>query len=428
MALTAVAVKNAKPDDKPYKLFDSGGLYLLVKPNKSKLWRWKYRINGKEKTLSIGAYPTISLSEARQTRNAAREQLQDGIDPSKAKKNTIQVNTDNSFEGVAREWFDRYLSEKSESHYRRTVSYMERDVFPKIGYRPIGDIKPPELIAVIDDIHKRVARDSHLRTLQSIGQVMRYAIMTGRRTDPDPTPSLKGLFPPREPKNNFPAITDPVEVARLLRAIEYYAGNPITKCALQLSPLVMVRPSELIKAEWSEIDFNKALWTVEAKRMKLPTMLKKANRAEDGHIVPLSSQALEVLKKLQPITGASRYVFQSPASRGGQDAPMSSETVSKAIHRMGFKGQMTAHGFRAMADSLLNEMRDAQGRRVWDADAIERQLAHKERNVVKAAYNRAAYLQERKQMMQAWADYLDKLKAGGDVVPIRAGVGAGSNQ
>ncbi len=427
--LTVLEIDKAKPQDKQYKLYDGGGLFLLVHPNGSKYWRWKYRIMNREKLLSIGVYDSdpekgVTLKQARELRHEARKKLEQGIDPSLAKKLDAMKPGSDTFEAVAREWFERHLKTKSASHYTRTVSYLERDVFPFLGARPVGAIKPPELIPIIDRIHKRVARDSHLRTLQSIGQVLRYAIATGRREDADPTPSLKGLFPPREPKTHFPAITDPVEVGRLLRAIDNYAGNLITKAALELSAIVMMRPGAFIRAEWLEIDFEAATWTIDVKHMKADTMIKKANREEDRHVIPLPTQAVEILKGLIPINAHSRYVFQSPATRRNVQAPMSNETVTKALHRMGFKGEMTAHGFRSMASTLLNDMRRPDGSRMWDADAIERQLSHKDRNQIRSAYNRGEYLEERRRMLQYWADYLDRLKEGGQVVPFRPALGA----
>lgn len=412
MSLTVLEIKQAKPREKPYKISDGSGLFLLVHSNGSKYWRWKYRIQRREKLLSIGVWPTVSLKQARDVRYEAAKQLEQGIDPSLSKQLKSLTAGEGTFEAVAREWFERYLKTKSESHYKRTSRYLERDVFPYLGSRPIADIKAPELIPVIDRIHKRVSRDTHLRVLQSIGQVLRYAIATGRRQDADPVPSLKGLFPPKELKKNFSAITDPMEVGRLMRAIDNYAGNLITKAALELSAIVMMRPGALIRAEWQEIDFESATWIIEAERMKNDTMVKKANRPEDRHIIPLPQQAIAIFKGLLPITGHSRYVFQSPAVRKGEQVPMSNETVLKALHRMGFKGQMTGHGFRSTASTLLNDMRRPDGLRMWDADAIERQLSHKDRDAVRAAYNRGDYLEERRRMLQYWADYLDKLKQG----------------
>ncbi len=425
MALTVRKIEEAKPKDKPYKLFDGGGLYLLINTKGKKYWRWKYRIQGKEKVLALGVFnpdkgEPVTLKQARDLQHDARKTLEQGIDPSLAKRLQARSLGENTFEQVAREWFERFLKTKSESHYKRTSSYLERDVFPYLGARPVSDITAPEIIPVIDNIHKRVARDSHLRVLQSIGQVLRYAIATGRRTDADPTPSLKGLFPPKEPKKHFPAITDPVEVGRLLRAIDHYSGNMITKCALQLSAIVMLRPGSFIRAEWSEVDFDSAIWTIEIQHMKADTMIKKANREEDRHIIPLPDQAINILKSLIPLTGHSRYIFQSPATRKGKQAPMNKDTVLRAIYRMGFQGEMSAHGFRSMASTLLNDMRKADGSRMWDRDAIERQLSHKDSNQIRAAYDRGEYLQERQRMLQHWANYLDKLREGGQVLQFPA--------
>ena len=429
MPLTVVEISNAKPKDKPYKLFDGAGLYLLIKPNGSKLWRWKYRIAGREKLLSIGAYSSkpdegVTLKMARDLRHEASKKLDQGIDPSLSKRLEALEPAANTFQAVACEWMERHFRNKSETHHKRTESYLTRDVFPYLGARPVADIKPPELIPVIDRIHKRVARDSHLRTLQSIGQVLRYAIATGRRDDPDPTPSLKGLFPAKEPKKHFPAITDPVEVGRLMRAIENYPGNFITQCALKLSALVMMRPGALIGAEWNELNLDDGLWVIEVRRMKADTMVKRANREEDQHVIPLPVQAVEIFRALYPLTGQSRFVFQSPATRGGRDAHMSKETVNKAVQRMGFHGEMTGHGFRGMASTLLNDMRRPDGARMWDSDAIEKQLSHKDRDSVRAAYNRGVYLDERRRMLQHWADYLDALREGGRIVPFRHASGS----
>lgn len=421
MSLTVVQVRQAKPKDKPYKLFDSGGLYLLVNKNGGKYWRWKYRINKQEKLLSIGVFPEISLKQARSVRDEARQQLQAGNDPSLLKKIHGHVQKDgNTFEGVAREWFERHLSGLSKSHRTRTTSYLERDVFPFIGGRDVEAINPPDIIPLIDRIHKRVVRDAHLRVLQTIGQVLRYAIATGRRTAPDPTPSLKGLFPAKEPKQHFPAITDPTEIGRLLRAMESFSGNFATKSALKLSAMVMMRPGALIRAEWSEVDFERQTWTVEVKHMKASAMVKKANRKEDAHVIPLPAQAVEIFRELYPVTGHSVYVFQSPAARQGRQMPMSAETVGKALHRMGFAGEMTAHGFRGMASTALNAMRTPEGLRMWDADAIEAQLSHKDKDTVRSAYNRGDYLEERRRMLQHWADYLDQLRDGtANVIPFQ---------
>lgn len=424
--LTDTAIRNAKttPEGKPKKYTDGGGLYLLVN-HAGKYWRYDYRFYDKRKTLAIGVYPDLGLKAAREKHDEARTLLKQGTDPSQHQKVAKSLQSvDGSFEAVAREWIERYLTDKSETHRVRTVSYLERDVFPYLGARPVALIKPPELIPIIDRIHKRVARDSHLRTLQTIGQVLRYAIAIGKREDPDPTPSLKGLFPPKALPTHFPAMTDPLEVGRLLRAIEHYAGNFVTKCALQLSALVMMRPGAFIRAEWQEINWETATWVIEVKHMKADTKVKRANREEDQHIIPLPRQAVAILRELQPLTGHSRYIFQSPHTRANKQAPMSNETVTKALYRMGFKGEMSGHGFRSMASTLLNDMRRPDGGRMWDVDAIERQLSHKDKDTIRSAYNRGQYLEERRRMLQYWADYLDQLQAGAQVIPfpITAGV------
>lgn len=419
MPLTDLKIRIAQPREKPYKMSDGRGLYLLVNSKGAKYWRWKYRINGREKVLAIGVYPDVSLKQARDAQHEASKQLAQGIDPSLAKQRQARSPIENTFEAVAREWVERYLQAKSKTHYQRTLSYLERDVFPYLGARPVALIKPPELIPIIERIHKRVVRDSHLRTLQTIGQILRYAIATGRREEVDPTPSLKGLFPPKALETHFPAITEPVEVGRLLRAIDHYAGNFVTKCALQLSALVMMRQGAFIRAEWQEIDFDAAIWVIEAKHMKAETRVKQANREEDRHIIPLPYQAISLLKELYLLTGHSPFVFRSPHTKGNKHAPMSSETVTKALYRMGFKGEMSAHGFRSMASTLLNDMRRPDGGRMWDADAIERQLSHKDKNTIRGAYNRGQYLEERRRMLQHWADYLDQLRAGAQVIQLR---------
>lgn len=394
----------------PCNYSDGGGLYLHAKPT-GKYWRYNYRYNGKMKTLSLGAYPEISLKLARERHEEARELLARDIDPAEFKKTSkIQQSNHitNSFESISREWFLKHLSSKSATHRQRTISYLERDVFPWLGSKPVCDIRPMDITPVIERIQRRVKHDSHIRVLQSLGQIFRYAIATGR-AEIEPTASLKGMFTRSSELVPFPAITEPEEVGRLMRAIDHYSGSFLTQCALKLSALAMLRPSELIGAEWQEIDFETATWTVEIRRMKAIQQIKIANQHK--HIIPLSKQAISIFKELYPLTGKSLYVF--PGYGRNQHKPMCSETVSKALHRMGFKGQMTAHGFRSMASTMLNEMG------TWNPDAVERQLSHKDKNRIRGAYNRGQYLEERREMMQAWADYLDKLKAGGKILPFR---------
>jgi integrase len=423
--LTDTKVKAAKPkrDGKPLNLTDGGGMYLHIKPS-GKFWRYNYRVDGKMKTLSIGVYPEISLQIARERHDEARALLARGIDPSIYKKELQAASTEaesNSFEAIAREWFIKHLAHKSPTHIKRTTSYLERDVFPHIGKRLVADLKPRDLITITERIQKRITHNTHLRVLGTIGQIIRYAIATGRAGDAvDPTPSLKGLFKPGEESRKMPAITDPVEVGRLLRAMDHYPGQFYSICALKLSALVMLRPGELIEAEWSEIDFENQTWEIEVRRMKAPTHIKEANNPKNRHIIPLSRQALAILEELKPHSGHKQYIFQGMPHN--KDNPMSRSTVNMALRRMGFKGQMTAHGFRGMASSLLNAMYE-NGRKRWDATLIEQQLSHKEQNAIKAAYDRTecpVYVDARRDMMQAWADYLDELKAGGQVIPFKS--------
>lgn len=388
--LTDTAIRNTKPKDKPFKLSDENGLYLLINPNGSRWWRFRYRVTGKEKLLSFGVYPEVTLKEAREKRDNARKMLRDGIDPSMAKK--AQKASDSgadTFETIAREWFEKFSSTWSLSHRERIIRRLERDVFPWLGKRPVKEITAPELLSVLRRIESRGAVETAHRASQNCGQVFRYAIATGR-AERDPSGDLRGALPPPK-KTHHASITDPKEVGALLRAIDGYEGGLIVRAALRLAPLVFVRPGELRKAEWKEIDWDKSEWIIPAERMKM----------REKHIVPLSCQALEVLQEIQPFTGEGKYIFPSPRT---WERPMSDNAILSALRRMGYTGdQMTGHGFRSMASTLLNE----QG---WNRDAIERQLAHAERDEIRAAYNYAQYLPERRKMMQSWADYLDRLK------------------
>jgi integrase len=391
MPLTNTAIRNTKPAEKPLKLFDGGGLFLYVAPTGGKWWRLKYRFGGKEKLLSFGTYPEISLAEARDKRDQARKLLANDIDPGehrKAQKAAQTSNDGNSFEVIAREWFGKFSPYWVASHSDKIIRRLERDVFPWIGKRPIADITAPELLTTLRRIEERGAVETAHRALQNCSQIFRYAIATGRAIR-DPGADLRGAIPPSKGKHHA-SITDPKTVGELLRAIKGYQGSFITRCALQLAPLLFVRPGELRKAEWIEINFEAAEWRIPAERMKM----------REHHIVPLSTQAIAVLEELKPFTGSGRYVFPGARTNG---RPMSENTVNAGLRRLGYTNdQMTGHGFRSMASTLLNE----QG---WNRDAIERQLAHAERDNVRAAYNYAEHLPERKRMMQAWADYLDKL-------------------
>lgn len=391
--LTDASIKNAKPKEKAYKLTDGEGMFLLLNPNGSRWWRFNYRIGGKHKQISFGVYPEVTLKEAREKRDEARKMLRDGIDPSQAKK--AQKASDSgadSFETIAREWFAKFSPTWTPSHGDRILRRLERDIFPWIGKRPIGEIKAPELLTVLRRIEERGAVETAHRASQNCGQVFRYAVATGR-AERDPTGDLRGSIPPTKQKHHA-SITDPREIGALLRAIDAYEGGLIVRCALRLAPLVFVRPGELRKAQWSEINWGKSEWVIPAERMKM----------REKHIVPLSRQSLEILRELQPLTGDGKYLFPSPRT---SDRPMSDNAILSALRRMGYTGdQMTGHGFRSMASTLLNE----QG---WHRDAIERQLAHAERDSIRAAYNYAEHMPERRRMMQSWADYLGELRKGG---------------
>jgi integrase len=406
MALTDSAIRLAKPAEKPYRLSDASGLYLEVSPGGGKWWRFKYRAAGKEKRLSLGTYPDVPLRSARQKRDAARQQLADGIDPGAAKRaGKIAQAGAESFEAIAREWHEKFSPSWEVSSAKRILRRFERDVFPWVGKRPIADLRAPELLPMLRRIESRGAGETAHRVKQNCGQVFRYAVATGR-AERDPTGDLRGALPPTRTKHHA-SIVDPKGVGQLLRAIDGYEGHFVTKCALRLAPLVFVRPGELREAEWSEIDLEKAEWHIPASRMKMRVK----------HIVPLSAQALAILRELEPFTNrpilskpdAPRFVFPGGRSR---ERPMSENAVLAALRRMGYtKDEMTGHGFRSMASTLLHE----QG---WNHQAVERQLAHAERNAVSAAYNFAEHLPERRRMMQAWADYLDGLRSGAVVVPL----------
>lgn len=399
MPLTDTAIRNAKPQSKQYKLTDEKGMYLLV--NKAgKYFRLDYRFAGKRKTLALGVYPDVKLVEAREKRDAAKKMITNGIDPAQTRKvqKSIQIEqAENSFEAVAREWHGKYSSNWADSHATKIIRRFELYIFPWLGSRPISEITPPELLAVLRRIESKGILETSHRAQQNCGQVFRYAIATGR-AERDPSADLRGALTPAK-HARMATITDPKKIGELLRAIDGYEGTPVSKSALKLAPLVFVRPGELRHAEWIEIDLDTAEWRIPAEKMKM----------KDPHIVPLSSQAVEVLSEILPITGQGRYVFPSVRTNSRS---MSENTVLAALRRMGFtKEEMSGHGFRAMASTVLHE----QG---WPSDIIERQLAHAERNSIKAAYNHAQHLPERRKMMQAWADYLDTLKQGGKVVSI----------
>ncbi|MGH8578103.1 MAG: tyrosine-type recombinase/integrase [Gammaproteobacteria bacterium] len=397
MPLTDRAIRSAKPQEKPIKLFDGGGLYLLLNPNGSRWWRLRYRVAGKAKGLSLGTFPAVSLKQARVRRDEARKQLAAGIDPSAARKAQKAAAAD-SFEAVAREWHCKRAPGWAPGHADRILAALRKDVFPWLGTRGVREIQAPELLAVLRRIEARGAIDTAHRVLQNCGQVFRFAVATGRAAR-DPAADLRGALVTVR-GSHFASITEPKAIGALLRAIDGYQGTFPVRCALRLAPLTFVRPGELRAAEWPEFDLDAAEWRIPAERMKMRAI----------HIVPLSAQAVGILRELHPLTGTGHYVFPSVRT---PTRPMSENTVNAALRRLGYaKDEMTGHGFRSMASTLLNE----QG---WHRDAIERQLAHGERDAVRAAYNYAEHLPERRDMMQSWANCLDGLKSGAEVIPIR---------
>lgn len=402
MPLTDTAIRNAKPAEKPQKLADGGGLFLLVNPKGGKWWRLKYRYDGKEKLLSLGTYPEISLKDARDKREEARKQLAAGIDPSanrKAAKAARAEEGANTFEVIAREWFAKHSPNWAASHADKVIARLQNDIFPWLGSRPITAIAAPDLLGVLRRIEERGAIDTAHRAQQDCSRVFRYAIATGR-ADRNPAPDLKGSLPNAE-QGHYAAMTDPKAISGLLRAIDGYQGEIVTKCALRLAPLVFVRPGELRTAEWAEIDLERSEWNIPAEKMKM----------KEAHLVPLSSQAIAVLQEIQAVTGSGRYVFPSARTRS---RPMSENAVLSALRRMGFtKEEMSGHGFRAMARTILDEVLQVR------PDYIEHQLAHAVKDPNGRAYNRTAHLAERRKMMQLWADYLDGVKAGAEVLPFK---------
>jgi integrase len=400
MPLSDTTIRTAKPTQKPHRLFDSGGLYLEVSPAGGKLWRLKYRYGGKEKRLALGAYPDTGLRDARERRDAARRLLAAGVDPGeqrKAEKAAGAERAANSFEVIAREWHHKQSATWVELHASRIMLRLENDIFPWVGARPAADITARELLATVNRIVDRGAVESAHRVLQNCSQVFRYAIATGRATR-NPAADLRDALPPVKPRHHA-SLTDPSAVGALLRAIDGYSGSFVTRCALQLAPMLFVRPGELRQAEWSEIDFDAAEWNIPAEKMKM----------REPHLVPLSSQAITILRELHELTGSGRYLFPSARSR---QRPMSNNAVNAALRRMGYdKDLMTGHGFRAMARTILDEILHVR------PDYIEHQLAHAVRDPNGRAYNRTAHLPERRAMMQQWADYLDALKAN-NVLPM----------
>ena len=391
MALSDAAIRRIRPGTKPIKITDEKGLYLLVTPSGGKWWRLDYRFMGKRKTLSMGVYPDIGLKEARDRRDEARRLVANGVDPGDLRKRnkaaTLEKNA-NTFEMVAREWWSKQASGWSDTHLRNITQRMEKNIFPWIGTRPIAEINAPELLTVLRRIEARGAAETAHRALENCGQIFRYGVATGR-CDRNPAADLRGALVSAKSKN-LPSVTDPVEVGALLRAIDGFRGTLNVSCALRLAPLLFVRPGELRKAEWSQFDLKGSEWRF------------VVSKTRTEHLVPLSRQAVEILKELHPLTGARKYVFP------GRDPqkPMSEAAINAALRRMGYdtKTDITGHGFRAMARTLLHEKLDVK------PEVIEHQLAHRVPDALGTAYNRTKFLDERRKMMQQWADYLDKLK------------------
>lgn len=397
--LSDVAIRRAKPDVKPVRLYDSGGLYLELAPNGSRYWRQKYRVDGREKRLAHGVYPDVSLAAAREKRDAARRLLAAGIDPGAERKAAHAARAESAastFEVVAQEWL---ASRGWVDGYRVKVEgWFRNDVLPALGSRPVAELTARDFLEVLRVVEKRGAVASAHRILQNCSQVMRYAVASSR-AERDPCADLRGALAPR-PVNHFPAVTEPAQLAELLRAIDSFSGTPVVRAALRLSPLVFQRPGEVRTARWSQFDLPGALWSIPQGSMKM----------RRDHLVPLSRQAVAILQELHETTGRGTYVFPSLRTR---DRPMSDMSVNAALRRLGYgQDTMTGHGFRATARTILDEVLGVR------PDYIEHQLAHAVKDPNGRAYNRTTFLPERAAMMQTWADYLDRLR-GGNVVPIR---------
>lgn len=402
--LTDVECRKAVPKDKPYRLYDGGGLYLEVTPAGAKYWRLKYRFAGKEKRLALGVYPTVTPKKAREGAQDEKRKLSEGRDPSaerRLQKILGRVAAENSFKAIALEWLERRAPMLTQMHVDKVRGRLEKNLFPWLGERPINEIAAAEVLSALRRVEERGATHTAKRLLQYASQVFRYGVATAR-CDRDIAADLRGALT-HEKEVHRAAITAPTKVGELLRAIHGYQGSLITRSALRLAPLVFVRPGELRHAEWSEIDLERGEWNIPAEKMKMRV----------GHLVPLSRQAVEILREIQPLTGKGRYVF--PSQRTSQ-RPMSDNTINASLRRMGFdtREEMTAHGFRAMARTILDEVLG------FRPDFIEHQLAHAVRDPNGRAYNRTAHVPERRKMMQAWADYLDRLKAGAEVIPLQA--------
>jgi integrase len=402
MALTDTEARKAKPSAKPYKLADSAGLYLAVMPTRGKLWRWKYRFNGKEKLMALGSYPDVSLAEARGRHADARRLLAGGVDPMarrKAARTATLQQGGTTFEAIATLWIKHWKEDKSPRHVAGTQSRLKKNILPSLGAIQIAEIQAPDVVSMVRAVEARGVRDVAKRALETTGQIFRYAVAHGHAIR-NPAAEIKprDVLKPSQ-KANY-ARVDAKDLPGLLRKIEVYQGTHVTRLAMKLIALTFVRTSELIGARWSEFDFEEKRWNIPAERMKMRT----------PHIVPLSSQAIDILQMLQTLNGSGALLFPGDRDRR---KPISNNTILKALERMGYKGRMTGHGFRGIASTILHE----QG---FDHQHIELQLAHAPRNAVSASYNHALYLAQRTKMMQAWAEHLEKLQK--KVIPIRGEV------
>ncbi|EAT5361367.1 tyrosine-type recombinase/integrase [Salmonella enterica] len=396
MTLTDLAIRRSKPKDKPYTLNDGNGLSLLIEPNGSKGWRLRYRFSGKAKLMSLGTYPGVSLSDARTARDEAKKLIAGGIDPSevrKAKKREIESRFGNTFEGIAREWYEKRFDRWSASYAEEMIETFEKDVFPYIGSRPIAEIKPMELLAVLSVLNDRGATEKLRKVRQRCGEVFRYAVITGR-AEYNPAPDLVSAFAPHKKEHYAFLKTD--ELPEFFRILNTYTGSLIVKLAMKLLILTGVRPGELRQAEWCEIDFDNRLWEVPKERMKM----------RRPHCVPLSEQALNILEQLKPMTGHYQYIFPG---RIHHSKPMSEMAMNVLIRRIGYAGRVTGHGFRHTMSTILHE----QG---YNTAWIETQLAHVDKNSIRGTYNHAQYLDGRREMLQWYADYMDALEHGENVV------------
>ena len=390
MGLTIKEINAAKPKSQPYRLSDGNGLLLQITPNGTKLWRMRYRFGGKEKMISLGHYPDVSLRTARERRDRERSLLSQGTDPSEARQSNqreAEARTANTFAAAAAAWYDqKHCREVVSAHAKRNWRRIELYALPRLGTLPTTEITPPIVLSVLRDIDDQGRTETAHRVKALIGQVMRYAIALGT-AERDPTRDLSDALPPSKPTHH-PAVTDPEELADLLTSIHAYAGDPITRAALQLAPLLLIRPGELRAARWSEVDFD-------TQELHLVT------KGRVDHIVPLASQAITVIQRLEPISGRSPYILESQRSRG---QPISNNTINAALHRLGYKDVATAHGFRATARTILVE------RLGYPVDIVEMQLAHRVRDVHGRAYNRTQWRDQRREMMTGWADYLERLR------------------